>query len=222
MALPKHCPVRRLLKPAYHHGDLRNALITEGLALLEQWGQASFSLRDLARRVGVSAAALYTHFADKDALLAAIATAGFTHLAAAIQAALRADEGEAEQFLRMGWAYVSFGISHPALYKLMFASEELAAKHGDFPELQEAGAAAFGLLTDKLAQMQRSGSLRAGDPQADGLAVWAHVHGLTSLIISGCIECTADPAPRPADVVQASLMTLLTGLRPERMIAEAT
>lgn len=220
MALPKHCPVRRLLKPAYHHGDLRNALVSEGLRLLEREGHANFSLRDLARGVGVSAAALYTHFADKDALLAAIATAGFTRLAAALQSARAAAESEVEQFLRMGHAYVSFGTTHRALYRLMFASEELAARQGDFPELQEAGAAAFGVLTDKLAQMQRSGSLRAGDPQADGLAVWAHVHGLTSLIITGCIECAVDPAPRPADVVQGSLLTLLSGLRPERMAVE--
>ncbi|MGH8171318.1 MAG: TetR/AcrR family transcriptional regulator [Steroidobacteraceae bacterium] len=211
----KNCPVRRLiqLKQGYHHGDLRNALVSEGLKLLEQEGHSDFSLRDLARRVGVSAAALYAHFADKGALLAAIATAGFDHLREALEVAIR-DEGDLmEQFLRMGWAYVRFGIERPALYKLMFASEDLPAKCNEHPELEAAAAAAFGSLTGVLERLQRRGLVRAGDPEADGLSVWAHVHGLTSLIITGRVECACDPAPRPAEVVSSSLKILLGGLR---------
>lgn len=211
----KNCPVRRLLKSkqSYHHGDLRNALVSEGLRLLEQAGNSDFTLRDLARRVDVSAAALYAHFADKSALLAAIATAGFIRLTAALEAAIRNDSDLADQFLHMGSAYVRFGTDHPALYKLMFASEELAAQQGEYPELQAAGDAAFGLLTGMLERMQRRGFLRAGDPEADGLSVWAHVHGLTSLIITGCLACVRDPPPQPADAVRMSLLTLLGGLR---------
>src|SRR5215469_2589573 len=211
----KNCPVRRLieLKQGYHHGDLRNALVSEALKLLEQEGHSDFALRDLARRVGVSAAALYAHFADKSALLAAIATTGFVRLRAALETAVRNDSDPVDQFLHMGSAYVHFGTGHPALYKLMFASEELAAKQGEYPELQAAGDAAFDLLTEMLGRMQRRGFLRAGDPEADGLSVWAHVHGLTSLIITGCLACVAEPAPQPADVVSTSLMTLLSGLR---------
>ena len=211
----KNCPVRRLiqLKQGYHHGDLRNALVGEALQLLEQAGHSEFSLRDLARRVGVSAAALDAHFADKSALLAAIATAGFVRLRAALEAALRKDADLADQFLHMGSAYVRFGMDHPALYKLMFASEELPARRAEYPDLQAAADAAFDLLTDVLERMQRRGILRAGDPDADGLSVWAHVHGLTSLIITGHVECAGDPPPPLAEVVRLSLMTLLTGLR---------
>jgi AcrR family transcriptional regulator len=211
----KNCPVRRLiqLKQGYHHGDLRNALVSESLKLLEQEGHSDFTLRDLARRVGVSAAALYAHFADKSALLAAIATAGFIRLRSALEDTARDERDPLGQFLHMGSAYVRFGMDHPALYKLMFASEELAAVQGEYPELQAAGDAAFDLLTDMLARMQRRGFLRAGDPEADGLSVWAHVHGLTSLIITGCLTCVGDPPPQPADVVSSSLMTLLSGLR---------
>jgi AcrR family transcriptional regulator len=211
----KNCPVRHLIriKQGYHHGDLRNALVSEGLKLLELEGHSDFTLRDLARRVGVSAAAPYAHFADKSALLAAIATAGFIRLTAALEATIRNDSDLVDQFLQMGSAYVRFGMDHPALYKLMFASEELPAKHGEYPELQAAAEAAFGLLTGMLERMQRRGLLRAGDPEADGLSVWAHVHGLTSLIITGRVECAGDPAPQPAEVVSASLMTLLSGLR---------
>jgi AcrR family transcriptional regulator len=211
----KNCPVRRLIQPkqGYHHGDLRNALVGEGLKLLEEAGHSDFTLRDLARRVGVSAAAPYAHFADKSALLAAIATTGFVRLNAALESAVANDADPADQFLHMGSAYVRFGMDHPALYKLMFASEELPAKHGDYPELQSAAETAFGLLTGLLERMQRQGFLRAGDPEADGLSVWAHVHGLTSLIITGRVECAGDPAPQAAAAVSSSLMTLLTGLR---------
>lgn len=211
----KNCPVKRLirLKQGYHHGDLRNALVSEGLKLLEQEGHPDFSLRDLARRVGVSAAALYAHFADKGALLAAIATAGFTQLNEALRLTTAGDGDPMDQFLHMGWAYVRFGIERPALYKLMFASEDLPAKCDEYPELEAAAEAAFDLLTGMLDRMQRRGLVRAGDPEADGLSVWAHVHGLTSLIITGRVECACDPAPQPAEVVTSSLMTLLGGLR---------
>lgn len=211
----KNCPVRRLiqLKQGYHHGDLRNALVSEGLKLLEEAGHSDFTLRDLASRVGVSAAAPYAHFADKGALLAAIATSGFVRLSASLETAVASDSDPADQFLHMGSAYVRFGMDHPALYKLMFASEELPARQDEYPELQAAGEAAFRLLTGMLEHMQRRGFLRAGDPEADGLSVWAHVHGLTSLIITGRVECCGDPAPQPADVVRSGLMTLLSGLR---------
>ena len=210
----KNCPVRRLiLKQGYHHGDLRNALVSEGLKLLEQAGQPDFTLRDLARRVGVSAAAPYAHFADKGALLAAIATAGFIQLKEVLGVTLGGDSAPMDQFLHMGWAYVRFGIERPALYKLMFASEDLPAKRNEYPELEAAADAAFALLTGMLDHLQRRGLVRAGDPEADGLSVWAHVHGLTSLIITGRVECAVEPAPQPVDVVRSSLMTLLGGLR---------
>lgn len=211
----KNCPVRRLIRnrQGYHHGDLRNALVNEGLKLLELDGHSDFTLRDLARRVGVSAAAPYAHFADKKALLAAIATAGFIRLKTALEAAVRRDTDPAHQFLHMGSAYVRFGTDHPALYELMFASEELPPERGEFPELKAAGEAAFGALTGMLERMQRRGILRPGDPEADGLSVWAHVHGLTSLIITGCLACAGDPEPQPDEVVRSSLTILLRGLR---------
>lgn len=212
-----NCPVRRLIhsrsKQGYHHGDLRNALVSEGLKLLEQAGHSALTLRDLARRVGVSAAALYAHFADKDALLAAIAAAGFVRLRAALEAAIGGDGDPVTQFVRMGSAYVRFGMDHPALYKLMFASEELPARRGEFPQLQAAAETAFTALTAMLERLQARGVLRPGDAAADSLAVWAHVHGLTSLIITGRTACVAEPAPTAPEVVRASLTLLLDGLR---------
>jgi AcrR family transcriptional regulator len=211
------CPVRRLIhgrsKPGYHHGDLRNALVGEGLNLLEQAGHSALTLRDLARRVGVSAAALYAHFADKDALLAAIAAAGFVRLRATLEAPIGQDGDPVTQFVRMGSAYVRFGMDHPALYKLMFASEELPARRAEYPELQAAAEAAFAALTVMLERLQGLGVLRSGDAAADSLGVWAHVHGLTSLIITGRAACMGQPPPEAAEIVRASLALLLDGLR---------
>ena len=213
----KGCPVVRLAKQAYHHGDLRNALVDEGLKLLEQNGNSDFTLRDLASRVGVSAAAPYSHFEDKDALLAAIATVGFGRLREFLEQALKGVTDPTECYLRMGEGYVRFGTENPALYKLMFASEELPAKREQFPELQEAGSAAFRTLTEMLGSMQKNGFLREGSLDGFGFAVWAHVHGLVSLIITGRVECAGDCADAgigsTEEAVRMSLLGLLGGLK---------
>lgn len=213
----KNCPVTRLIKQAYHHGDLRNALVDEGLKLLEKEGNADFTLRDLAGRVGVSAAAPYAHFEDKDALLAAIATVGFGQLKDFLEKSIAGVADPAERYVRMGEAYVQFGTEHPALYKLMFASEELPAKRNQFPELQAAGEAAFRSLTGMLGGMQQTGFLRAGELDGFGFTVWAHVHGLTSLIITGRVECAGDCADAhigsTEEAVRMSLLGMLHGLK---------
>jgi AcrR family transcriptional regulator len=207
----------RLMKHGYHHGDLRNALVGEALKLLEKEGSSAFTLRDLARRVGVSCAAPYSHFEDKDALLAAVATAGFGRLKACLETAIQEQADSERQFVAMGQAYVQFGMDNPALYKLMFASEELPAKRDQFPELMEAGAKAFETLTGMLGRMQQRGFLRTGDVDGYGLTVWAHVHGLTSIIISGRIDCIGEHVAArnfsPAEAVQMSLSGILKGLQ---------
>src|SRR5215472_2461685 len=116
MSKMKSCSVAHLVKQAYHHGDLRNALVDEGLKLLEQSGDSQFTLRDLARRVGVSPAAPYSHFEDKRALLAAVAAAGADKLTAAMQDAIRGKTDPTEEFLAIGSAYVQFSLDHPSLY----------------------------------------------------------------------------------------------------------
>lgn len=210
------CPMR-LIKNAYHHGDLRNALVVGALKLMEKDGE-SFSLRDLAKRVGVSAPALYSHFADKEALLVAIAISGFDKLKDCLEAAIGKVADPGQKFLQMGQAYVQFGIDNPALYKLMFSGEELPAKRFKFPEIKDAGNRAFHALTGMLEEMQKSGFMRQGHLELDGFTIWSHVHGLTSLIITGRVECMADHVEGmpmiPADqLVDLSLKSLLQGFR---------
>lgn len=210
----KSCPVQRLIKHAYHHGDLRNALVDAGLKLLEQSGNSEFTLRDLASRVGVSAAAPYSHFEDKRALLAAVAAVGANKLTAAMEDAIRGKTDATEEFLAMGGAYVQFGLDHPALYRLMFTAWELTPEDKEkYAELNEASERCFKTLTDMLERMQQNGFLRPGLPEADGLAIWAYVHGIAMLAIDGRIECACDEAPPIPEVTKMSLLGLLNGMK---------
>lgn len=164
----------------YHHGNLRDALVAAGLALLAE-GEAEPGLRELARRLGVSANATYRHFADKNALLSALAAEGFRQLAAAqLQAALTADE-PVGRFFATGRAYVHFARQHPALFRLMFSrfaqagrSDELAAASGlAYEGLRQGVAAALRLAPDSEAVT------------AAAMHAWSLVHGLSHLILDG-------------------------------------
>ena len=115
-------------KPAYHHGDLKSALITAALAAVEQGGPDAVSLRDLAQSLGVSRAAPYRHFADRDALLAAVAARGFEDLAVVYETAL-AGPGDGRERLRQGLInYLAFAERRPGLHALMFESDFLRRK----------------------------------------------------------------------------------------------
>lgn len=207
------CPVKAL-KRAYHHGDLRNALVAEALHLLEKSGTSDFTLRDLAKRVGVSYAAPYAHFEDKRALLAAAAAGAADKLTDALLGATRGKTDPTEEFLAMGQAYVQFGLDHPALYRLMFTAWELTPedKH-KYPELEQASERCFGTLTAMLERQQKSGFLRAGMVEADALSIWALVHGIAMLSIDGRIECACEEAPPVGEVVRYALGAMLDGLK---------
>lgn len=169
----------------YHHGDLRNALIEAGMAALAQHDASALSLRALARELGVSANAAYRHFADKDALLSALATEGFQRFAAE-QAASALEPGgqpgHATDALASGLRYVHFAQRHPGLFRLMFGR----FLHGSQdPALQAAAMAAFGQL---LAQSRPEGARLDPPDEATlmrALAKWSLVHGLSHLLLEG-------------------------------------
>lgn len=180
---------------AYHHGDLRAALVQAGLAILDETGDAgALSLREAARRAGVSAMAPYRHFSDKDALLAAIATVGFDRLRdrliAVDREALECDEGvpglEAlqEALIAQGVAYVAFACAQPALFRLMFAAGRCAR-----PEpLKAASLASYSVMVERVA------SLVAPDcVQERALQCWATAHGIATLAIDGQLAAAGVP-----------------------------
>jgi AcrR family transcriptional regulator len=158
----------------YHHGDLRAALIAEGLRLLAERTVESISLREIARNVGVSATSVYRHFPDKDALMAALAREGLDRLAQAQYAAADAAGGGKPGFAATGRAYVRFALANPALFRLIFASP-LTPCHGQeleaFQFLRQNAAAAGGSTLDDPATETRV------------LFAWSLVHGLAMLML---------------------------------------
>jgi AcrR family transcriptional regulator len=165
----------------YHHGDLRRALIDTALAMVTEEGAWKFTLREVARRAGVSHAAPYNHFADKSALLAEVAALGFQALRGEMEEAARRPRSSRQALIGIAVAYVRFGVEHPAHYRLMFGPE-LAEKER-YPVLQQASDATFAALTTTLERGQAAKEVRPGSVRDQALAAWSLVHGLTTLLI---------------------------------------
>ncbi len=175
---------------AYHHGNLRTALVDAGLAHLELAGETGkeLNLRELARQVGVSATATYRHFANKEALLTAIAAEGFRRFTAAQTLAFLAEPDHRKAFFATGRAYVQFAQQQPALFKLMFSS--FASKQQD-PEISEVMEFAYYGLRKRVALVLD----RADDDPIVATAVlqaWSMTHGLSHLVVDGLVEKLTD------------------------------
>lgn len=168
----------------YHHGALRDALIEATEALLAAGGPTSFSLREVARRAGVSPAAPAHHFGDTAGLLTAVATQAFDSLTAALhEGEERAGTDPRKRLVGQGLAYVAYAMRYPGRFRLMFG-EELDAGS---PELARAGNTAFLVLEDGIRAafgIARGAPLNAGASSAL-LALWSAVHGFAHLTIAG-------------------------------------
>lgn len=167
----------------YHHENLRQALVEAALGLIsEQQDLSSVSLRKVARQVGVSHAAPYRHFADKDALLAAIAQEGFYQLTEHLnQSLVEIGADPLQQLEAIGVAYVQFAVSHPSHYRVMFGAFRFDALN--FPSLQMAGEGSFTVLVKVIKGGQAAGMMRTGHSRQLAQVAWSLVHGLAMLII---------------------------------------
>ena len=167
----------RTLKRNYHHGDLRAALISAGLAILEGRDADDLGLREVARAVGVSAASVYRHFPNKEALLQALAAEGLTRLGEAQRAASEIAGGGGAGFAATGKAYVAFALANPALFRLIFASP-VPEPGGEPSEKQDKAS----LLLMEFAASQ---AVELGTNEVRRIAThaWALVHGLAVLIL---------------------------------------
>jgi AcrR family transcriptional regulator len=169
---------------SYHHGDLRDALVRAGRAILEKDGLAALSLRRAARTAGVSPAAPYHHFADKQALLDAVATQGFDALTFAMETRMaRATDPDA-RLDASGVGYVVFAVENPALFRLMFSAGEQELSRN--ASLIKAGERAYQVLQAAAAEISPDGK---ASPLVC-LRLWALVHGIAKLILEGGVKPT--------------------------------
>lgn len=159
----------------YHHGNLKEEVLEAGLAMLEEGGAAAVNIREAARRIGVSSAAVFRHFANREAILVAMATRGFEELASELRQARHSD---GDPVKAMGVAYVAFALRHRGLFRLMFGSGLLNQDRN--ADLQVAAATAFSQLDDA------AGS-GAGRNRDEAIARWARVHGLAHLALDGLL-----------------------------------
>lgn len=174
-------------KDAYHHGNLRRAVMDEALRVIRDSGVEALSLRGLAAELGVSHAAPYHHFPDRLALLGALAEEGSAlmdeRMATAEEAA---GEDPAARLLGIGIAYVTFAVERPDYYAVM-SSPELAVHAGKTRASREGRGDTWGRLMRVVADAQHAGELPAGDPAVLGVKLWALVHGLAALWSTGVL-----------------------------------
>jgi AcrR family transcriptional regulator len=190
----------------YHHGHLRATLLAEAERTLRDDGIDALSLRELARQAGVSHAAPRRHFPDRQALLDALAEAGFTRLADEVHAAIaNAGSGYQARLRGAADAFVRFAIRDGALMELMFAAKNAV----DSPGTREAAARLFGMIGDLIGEGQQAGALPSGDPYRLQLLFGATLQGIAVLVSSGRIQ------PGQADMLISDAIALFTGGRPE-------
>jgi AcrR family transcriptional regulator len=168
----------------YHHGDLKNALLQAGVDILAKEGAAGLSLRQVASLAGVSHAAPYAHFADKQALMAAISTEGFCRLYARLAEPIQPDTARPQRLLmETAWAYFQFANDEPELFKLMFSGAFEQEKK--YPELADMAKKCFQQVVTVTTACQAAGVLSSGPAEVVAMSVWSLVHGFVVLIREG-------------------------------------
>ncbi len=193
-------------KHPYHHGDLRAALISAALTLIDQHGVKGFTLKDAARIAGVSIAAPYRHFADKDALLRAIQEEGLAAFDAALVASRDPAATPKAQLIELGVAYLRFALTHPAHIRVIFGMS--GATRAKMSQETRNGDAAYALLVDSVAALDPSAP---EDLQRDlVLACWSIVHGYALLQLEGAFSATGSTGD-PETQLRRSLARSLEG-----------
>ena len=165
----------------YHHGNLRNTLLTIAVELLAEDGVHALSMRKMAQRAGVSHNAPYMHFRDKDAVLAAIAEEGFNLLTIEVESAIaKADKSTRQQLIAASETYVRFALDRADRLQVMFRPIEVEK----YPNLLEVSQASLNRLFEIVKAGQEKGELRSGDPHEMTKAIWTMVHGIAALSIA--------------------------------------
>jgi AcrR family transcriptional regulator len=173
---------------------LRETLLQAAIQLIAEVGPAGFTLREVARRAGVSHNAPYRHFPDRKDLLAAVAAQGFRELDEAMLEAVRHHRGSVGRLKRAGLAYVEFALRRPEHFTVMF---DAAVSNRKTPDSAEAAERAFGTLVSLVKSCQDEGRLPSGDLRQFALLAWSMVHGIAKLATAKRL-----PYASPADVLK--------------------
>jgi AcrR family transcriptional regulator len=192
----------------YHHGDLKNALIKGGVKILSEEGIQGLSLRKVAQRAGVSHNAPYSHFPDKQSLIAAISTEGFKQLYNELDASISAYPDDPRRQLQEGaWAYVQFALNNTDTFKIMFSG--VLEKEKEYPAFVEISRKTFERVVDVVQACQGAGILPSHPADVSAVAVWGMVHGITSLRLEGQISHTVLEAYDLRKIVLLALNQIL-------------
>jgi AcrR family transcriptional regulator len=198
---------------SYHHGDLRNALILAAAELIEEHGSLDFAMADAARRAGVSTAAPYRHFRDRDALLTAVAELAFIGLQeTSAKAIVGREPGSVEALIALGENYISYMLSHAAFNDLMWG--DIGARAAERFSSTEEGFrnSGFMVLVDVVSAWCDKQGVSGEDVYELATKLWAMVHGLSSLALAGQINRFYEAADTSA-LLASSTRTFLEGLK---------
>ena len=193
---------------AYHHGDLRAALVEAALELARPTGAEAIVLREVTRRAGVTPRAAYRHFADRDALVRAVAQRALARLAAAIEERIRA-AGEPDGMAMLqavGESYIAFALDEPGLFDVAFFAMDDMVNSGAPESAAACGLSPFQLLEAALETLVREGRLPAEDVGDAVITCWSGVHGFATLAARGPLR------ELPRDLVDAKAVRLVAGL----------
>jgi len=195
---------------SYHHGDLRNALLIAAVQLIEEHGFDQFSMVDAARCAGVSNAAPYRHFKDKDELLQAVTDLGFLGLTEqTAQVALEHGLGSIDTIIALGDTYVEYVTSRPQFYELMWGNVSTGIDERNDVDLKSSG---FYVLVEAVSAWGDVEQVIIEDPVQVATYLWAMVHGLVSLTLHNHIERFV-PDANVKDMLRSTTETFLNGLR---------
>jgi AcrR family transcriptional regulator len=173
----------------YHHGNLREALLESALQLIAEVGPAGFTLRELARRTGVSHNAPYRHFRDRDEVMAKVTVQGFKELTQAMLRGSQSGAGAIDRLKRAGLAYISFALQRPEHFTVMFDAPTRVRT--DYADAAEASEEAFNTLLSFVKSCQDERQLPSGDTHEFAMLAWSMVHGVAKLATTGRLPYTS-------------------------------
>ncbi len=175
---------KRKVRKGYHHGNLREAILSESMSWIKKKGVESLSLREIAKKLGVTHSAPNKHFAKKEELLASLIEAGFIQFKKALLEGKKdMDKHPREAFIAMGKSYLRFANENPEMYRLMFSNniEDMT----NYPACEKAGLESFDVLLSSVITLQERGLLRDGDPKSIAFLIWSFTHGYVMLVQDG-------------------------------------